>query len=138
MVRHTHSVRNLRLKSHQYERIISEMKLQARRFSSTSHKKAIPSWATLDPNALGVDSTLHHVQNLVKGNWDGNTKNKIEIPNPINKDAPGICTIPDTSIDELAPFAASMQEVSKSGVHNPLKNVERYLMYGDISRKVGA
>lgn len=44
--------------------------------------------------------------------------------------------MPDTSVEELAPFVESLRGVPKSGVHNPLKNVERYLMYGEISRKV--
>ena len=54
----------------------------------------------------------------------------------MDEDAPHLFTVPDTSIGELDPFIQSMESVSKSGVHNPLKNVERYLMYGDISRKV--
>ena len=58
------------------------------------------------------------------------------IPNPMNKDAPPVCTIPDTQINELQPFVASLKSVPKSGVHNPLKNNERYLQFGEISRKV--
>jgi len=115
---------------------------QSRSFRSTtafsaSHRSTVPTWATLDPGSLGVNSELHHVQNLVSGNWEGNTKNKIEIPNPLNKNAPGICTIPDTGIDEIEPFVDSLNKVTKSGVHNPLKNVQRYLMYGEISGMVG-
>lgn len=107
-----------------------------RRTFSSSQSTVIPSWATLDPDSLGLVSEVHGVQNLVKGNWDDNIKNKIEIPNPMNKDAPNICTIPDTTIEELEPFVNSMKDVSKSGMHNPLKNVERYLLYGEISRMV--
>jgi len=58
------------------------------------------------------------------------------IPNPMDKDAPPVCTIPDTQINELQPFIASLKSVPKSGVHNPLKNNERYLQFGEISRKV--
>ncbi len=74
----------------------------------------------------------------MNGKWQGRTEieNKLVIPNPMDKDAFPICTVADTSVDELRPFIKSMESVSKSGVHNPLKNVERYLMYGDISRKV--
>lgn len=39
-------------------------------------------------------------------------------------------------VNELQPFLDSMAKVPKSGMHNPLRNVERYLNYGDISRKV--
>jgi len=91
----------------------------------------------LDPNELGTVST-HNVLNVVGGQWqkDGDIAKKLIIPNPLNKDGLPICTVPDTSIDELGPFIQSMEAVSKSGVHNPLKAVERYLMYGEISRKV--
>lgn len=99
--------------------------------------KQIPKWATLDPEALGVNSNPHHVLNIVGGKWDGNTKQSMDIPNPMDKDSPALCSIPDTNVDELGPFIESMKAVTKSGVHNPLKNVQRYLMYGEISRRAG-
>ena len=107
--------------------------VSARQLSTT-----VPGWATLDPNALGVVSTPHYVGNIVGGTWqpEGIIKNTLTIPNPMDRDASALFTVADTSMDELAPFVKSMEAVSKSGVHNPLRNVERYLMYGDISRKV--
>jgi len=99
--------------------------------------KGVPEWATVDPNALGVNEKPYHVLNIVGGKWYGDTKGTMEIPNPMDKDSPAIFTIPDTSVDEIEPFVQSMKAVTKSGVHNPLKNVERYLMYGDISRRAG-
>jgi 1-pyrroline-5-carboxylate dehydrogenase len=109
--------------------------VSARQLSTT-----VPGWATLDPNALGVVSTPHYVGNIVGGTWqpEGIIKNTLTIPNPMDRDASALFTVADTSMDELAPFVKSMEAVSKSGVHNPLRNVERYLMYGDISRKAGA
>ena len=111
--------------------------LTSRYLTTLSTHHNIPTWATLDPNELGTVST-HNVLNVVGGQWqkDGDIANKLIIPNPMNKDGLPICTVPDTSIDELGPFVQSMEAVSKSGVHNPLKSVERYLMYGEISRKV--
>lgn len=109
-------------------------------FSSVSPTPmSIPSWASLDPSKLGTESLPHHVGNIVGGTWQGRTEieNKLVIPNPMDKDSFPICTVADTSVDELGPFIKSMESVSKSGVHNPLKNVDRYLMYGDISRKAG-
>jgi len=55
----------------------------------------------------------------------------------MDKHAPPVCTVPDTQPSELTPFIESMNRVPKSGVHNPLKNVERYLKFGEISRKAG-
>jgi len=114
-----------------------------RRFTSFSFSSSssidVPSWATLDPHNLGNDSSIHHVGNIVGGEWQRpfDIKNKLEIPNPLHKNYFPLCTVANTSIDELGPFRSSLQAVPKSGVHNPLKNVERYLLYGDISRKAG-
>ena len=96
---------------------------------------SLPPWATLDPAALGVDSTPYAVSNIVDGKWGGSSST-LTIPNPLNKDAPAVCTIPDTQGGELGPFVDSLRSVPKSGMHNPLKNNERYLQYGAISRKV--
>lgn len=45
--------------------------------------------------------------------------------------------IPDaTNPEELDPFIASSKLCPKSGLHNPLKNPERYNLYGDICFKI--
>ena len=44
--------------------------------------------------------------------------------------------VPATSMDEIAPFIESLQSVPKSGLHNPFKNKERYLMLSEVNRKV--
>jgi len=98
---------------------------------------ALPSWATVDPSSLGSDPEPHAVSNIVAGTWSSTTAKSLTIPNPLDKNAPAVCTIPDTQVDELGPFIASLKGVPKSGVHNPLKNVERYLQFGEISRKAG-
>lgn len=41
-------------------------------------------------------------------------------------------------VNEVAPFVASLASVTKSGLHNPLKAPERYLLYGDVSHKAAA
>lgn len=97
---------------------------------------SIPSWASVDPHAMGKVSTPHAVLNLVGGEWKS-SKQTMSIPHPLDKDAPDIFTIPDTQVDELPQFIDSLRSVSKTGLHNPLKNPERYIMYGEISRKVG-
>ncbi|CAE7845705.1 ALDH12A1 [Symbiodinium sp. KB8] len=42
---------------------------------------------------------------------------------------------PLTSVEELGPYIKSMKSCPKSGLHNPFKNVDRYLLYGDVSAK---
>jgi hypothetical protein len=92
-------------------------------------------WASVDPATLGSAPTPYAVQNIVGGQWRS-AKTSMTIPNPMNKNGPPVCTLPNTSSDELGPYVASLQNVSKSGMHNPLKNVERYRQFGEISRKV--
>lgn len=98
--------------------------------------KVKPSWATANPAAMGVDVEPHAVLNLVAGKWV-KAKAAMTIPHPLDKDAQPIFTIPDTQVDELGPFFESLRKVPKSGVHNPLKNPNRYVEYGEISRKAG-
>jgi 1-pyrroline-5-carboxylate dehydrogenase len=44
--------------------------------------------------------------------------------------------IPNTQPAEIEPFVRSLRSVPKTGLHNPLKNPERYLLYGDVSFRV--
>ena len=43
--------------------------------------------------------------------------------------------VADTSKNELLPFINSMNSVSKSGLHNPFKNPERYQLLADVCFK---
>lgn len=101
----------------------------------TSRWQHTPSWASYDPETLGHTKHVHHVQNLCDGKWQS-TRSSMEIIHPMDDKALPIFTIPDTTVDEVQPFVESLQKVTKSGLHNPLKHPERYLMYGEISRKV--
>ena len=105
---------------------------------STSAAPSVPSWATVDPKAMGVDTNVHAVKNLVDGTWtlDDSTAKRITIPHPLDAGAQPIFSIPNTQISELGPYFESLRKVPKSGLHNPLKNPERYVQYGEISRKV--
>jgi hypothetical protein len=103
--------------------------------TTTSSSHLTLDWASVDPATLGSAPTPYAVQNLVSGQWQS-AKTSMTIPNPMNKNGPPVCTLPNTSSDELGPYVASLQSVSKSGMHNPLRNVERYRQFGEISRKV--
>jgi len=104
-------------------------------------RRTIKSWATVEPQSLGISET-YHVPNCVGGEWkdvniSSNDKSLI-IPHPLNHDAPlPLYTILDTQVDDLEPFLTSLRRVPKSGRHNPLKDPHRYLEYGEISRRAG-
>lgn len=91
-------------------------------------------WATVDLDRMGVDATPYAVSNLVNGAWT-TLDNTMTIIHPLDESAPPLFTIPDTSVDDLPPYLASLGPVPKSGLHNPLKNPERYVMLGEVSRK---
>jgi 1-pyrroline-5-carboxylate dehydrogenase len=97
---------------------------------------SLPSWASCDPSLLGKSSEIYAVSNIVGGKFE-QSKSKLVIINPMDKDAHPIFTIPDTQKDEIEPFIESLRQCPKSGMHNPLKNPERYVQYGEICRKVG-
>lgn len=95
-----------------------------------------PSWASVDPDKLGTSAVPYAVSNCVGGEWSESSSTVMEIIHPLDKDAHPIFTVPAISADEISPFVESLRKISKSGVHNPLKQPERYLQYGEISRKV--
>jgi 1-pyrroline-5-carboxylate dehydrogenase len=74
------------------------------------------------------------VQNLVGGKWL-DTERTNTIVDPLNGEP--FMTVPDTNGKELAAFVQSAKEVPKYGVHNPLKNPERYVQWGEICHKAG-
>lgn len=89
------------------------------------------AFATLDPQQLS-GSQPGQIFNLVQGNWAGSSK-WTDIVDPLNGNP--FLKVPDTTVAELSPFIESSRSCSKSGLHNPLKNPERYLLYGDVSAK---
>jgi len=72
------------------------------------------------------------LHNLVGGRWLP-TKKERQLVSPINGSL--MCRIPDTQPEELAPFLESLKTCPKSGRHNPIKNIERYVMLGEVFRK---
>eukprot|EP01094_Clydonella_sp_ATCC50884_P025674 TRINITY_DN6854_c0_g1_i1.p1 TRINITY_DN6854_c0_g1~~TRINITY_DN6854_c0_g1_i1.p1 ORF type:complete len:548 (+),score=223.69 TRINITY_DN6854_c0_g1_i1:122-1765(+) len=99
-----------------------------RRFSS------VPPWATLDPAALSAQSPAR-LQNLVGGRW-ADVERTHDVIDPLNGEV--ILHMPDTQEHELGPFLESMRRVPKSGLHNPLRNPERYQLYGEVCKKAAA
>lgn len=117
-------------------RINSTMPIQNVRNAPSRDMSTIPSWATFDPYSAGHGGDVYSVPNLVDGKWTHESKQKMSIIDPLDKNKGPIFTICDTHEDEVGPFIESLRKVPKSGLHNPLKNPERYLKYGDITRKV--
>ena len=92
---------------------------------------SIPSWATVDPETMSKSSPAIG-KNLVGGQWT-DTATQHEVLDPLNGEA--FCLVPDTQSSEIGPFVQRMKDCPRTGLHNPMKNVERYNMLGDVMAK---
>lgn len=67
----------------------------------------------------------------VNGKWK-NSEKMSSIIDPMNGE--NFIQVPETSLDtELQEFQASLLRCPKSGLHNPIKNVERFLFFLEFS-----
>ena len=105
--------------------------LCARRLLS-SH--AVPSWATVDPDAMsGTQPAIG--ANLCGGRWwsPAETAATHDIVDPLNGEP--FIRVPDTSASEIDPYVDRMRSAPRTGLHNPIKNPERYNMLGEVCAK---
>ena len=82
---------------------------------------------------MSLEDDLKHVSNIVDGEY-ANTAKRAVVINPL--DGTPMFDQPDTQVDEIKPFLDSLAKCPKSGRHNPIKNVERYKMLGEVSFQV--
>jgi len=59
----------------------------------------------------------------------------VDIVDPLNGEP--FIKMPNTKGSEIDAFIRSAESCTKSGLHNPLKKPERYVMYGEIFHKLG-
>lgn len=104
-----------------------------KRFNPTSSRafsKHLKAFATVDPKTMvGNDRGF----NLVDGEWKQTAKYN-NLIDPLSGGT--LMKVPATSMEEIEPFINSMKAVPKSGLHNPFKNKERYLMLSEVNRRV--
>lgn len=103
-------------------------------FHSLRYASNLPSWATVDPFEMS-EKNPGKCQNLLDGKWvdSPNTKTVID---PLN--GTKFIVVPDVASSELDAWDASMKRCSKTGLHNPLKNPQRYNLYGRVASRAGA
>jgi 1-pyrroline-5-carboxylate dehydrogenase len=94
----------------------------------------VPEFATVDPFDGMTAADPGTLQNLVGGQWVGAGNQVDDIIDPMNGDA--FLKVPDTR--DHAPFIAGLRSCPKSGVHNPLKNPERYIYLGEVCARAAA
>lgn len=103
----------------------------ARQMRAQHARAQVPSWATVDPDAMGPSSPGIGL-NLVGGQWTSTAKT-MDVVDPLNGER--MVTVPDTQENEIGLFVERMAQCPRSGLHNPLKNPERYNMLGEVCAK---
>ncbi len=91
----------------------------------------VPAFATVDPANGMTGADPGRVQNLVAGAWVGTDQVRDDIVDPMNGQK--FLIVPDTR--DHAPFIAGLKSCPKSGLHNPIKNPDRYLTLGEVCAK---
>ena len=90
--------------------------------------------SVFNPKTVTGDSPVT-LSNFLNGQWTS-AGNYTNIVDPLNGET--IIRMPNTSESELSPFVERMRSIPKSGLHNPLRNVERYNKYGEITFRLAA
>jgi len=85
-----------------------------------------------DDLLFALEDDLKHPCNIIDGQLV-NTAKTTKIINPL--DGTDMFEQPDTQASEIKPFLDSLVKCPKSGLHNPIKNVERYKMLAEVSFK---
>jgi 1-pyrroline-5-carboxylate dehydrogenase len=94
----------------------------------------VPVFATVDPwNGMHA-AEPGSVQNLAGGRWSGNGPHRDDIVDPLRGGV--FLRVPDTT--EFGPFVAGLKSCPKSGLHNPQRNPDRYVMLGQVCAKAAA
>ena len=107
------------------QRFTSNTRFMIRNSSSQSWK----TFGNVDPAELS-GKTPHKVKNLLNGKWIDSSKEEIVL-DPMNGDK--FISVPSTTKSESSDFIKSLLSCPKSGLHNPIKNPERYLLLGDVT-----
>lgn len=94
----------------------------------------VPDFATVDPFGGMTGASPGTLQNLVEGAWHDSDAGYEDIIDPMNGEA--ILRVPDTQ--DHAPYIAGLQSCPKSGMHNPLKNPDRYVHLGQVCARAAA
>lgn len=94
----------------------------------------VPDFATVDPFGGMTGDKPGALQNLVGGAWHGSDSGYEDIIDPMNGDV--FLTVPDTQ--DHSPYIAGLQKCPKSGMHNPLKNPDRYVHLGQVCARAAA
>ena len=92
------------------------------------------SFATVDPFAGMTGDAPGQLQNLLNGQWVDVPNYRDDIVDPMNGEP--FLKVPDTQ--DMGPFVEGLESCPKSGLHNPLKNNDRYVHLGHVCADAAA
>ncbi|CAK9065759.1 Delta-1-pyrroline-5-carboxylate dehydrogenase 12A1 [Durusdinium trenchii] len=79
---------------------------------------------------FGVEPSIDDLEAFYVELEDQLPRSNQDIVDPLNGDA--FLKVPNTGLDEIEPFVQRMASVPRSGLHNPFKNPDRYVMLGEV------
>jgi 1-pyrroline-5-carboxylate dehydrogenase len=95
---------------------------------------ALPPWATIDPVKVSKTNP-HTIVNILDGK-SITTSNLADVIDPMNGDHFMSNSLTDKELEQK--LIDSQRRTPRWGLHNPIKNVGRYVMYGDVFFKIAA
>src|SRR5690606_14688217 len=94
----------------------------------------VEKFATLDPvKGMNADEP-GTVRNLLAGEWLAADAVRDDIVDPLN--GRNFLRVPDTG--DYALFVERLRDCPRTGLHNPLKNPQRYVMLGQVAARAAA
>lgn len=94
----------------------------------------VPEFATVDPFDGMTAASPAVLQDLVGGRWVDGGGEYTEHPDPMT----GTAFIREPGEHDHASFIAGLRSCPKSGLHNPLKNPDRYIYLGEVCARAAA
>ncbi|MGB5337145.1 MAG: aldehyde dehydrogenase family protein [Woeseiaceae bacterium] len=92
------------------------------------NSRTTPSFATVDPFGGMTQQSPGKAESLLAGSWRVGERNRDDIPDPLT--GRHFIDVPDTA--DIEAFVDSLGNCPKTGLHNPLKNTERYVHLGRV------
>ncbi len=94
----------------------------------------VPEFATVDPFDGMTAANPAILQNLVGGQWVDGDSDYYDLIDPMNGDI----FVREPTMADHAPFIDGLRSCPKSGMHNPLKNPDRYVYLGEVCARAAA
>ena len=94
----------------------------------------LAGFATVDPFDGMTGDQPGKVCNLLAGAWSASDSVRADIIDPLNGEL--FLHVPETQ--DFAGYVASLRACPKTGLHNPLKNPQRYVLLGQVCARASA